>query len=147
MYLDSNIMLMDAQSITLAATTSASSTYYIDMLSTGYGYNDEVYVEFLTDAAWSVTASASVTLILEFAADAAFATASEIVSQRQLQQNMATGSLLIYAQKLPASIYKRDTAGVAYRYLRAKIQSTVGSSGTLSCLLVKDIDMTIDKLL
>lgn len=147
MYIDSNIMLMDAQSLTLVATTSASSTYYIDMLSTGFGHNDELYVQFLTDAAWTVTASASVTFILEFAADSSFATASEIVTQRQLQQSMATGSLVIYTRKLPADIYKKDPAGVAYRYLRAKVQSTVGSNGTLSCLLVKDIDMTMDKVL
>jgi len=147
MYLDDFLYLSNAQALTLAATTSASSTYYIDMLSTGYGHNDELFVQFLTNTAFSVTANASVTFYLQIAADTSFATAAYVVEQRQLMQQMATTGQVVYCAKLPMTIFKRDPAGLGYRYLRAQVQSTVGASGNLDIILLKDVDMTLDKIL
>lgn len=147
MYIDDLLYLSNAQALTLVATTSASSTYYIDMLSTGYGHNDELYVKFLTNTAFSVTSGASITLYLEIAADASFATAAFAVEQRQGSGSMATTATVIYITKLPMTIFKKDAAGVGYRYLRAKVQSTSGATGNLDIFLCKDSDMTIDKIL
>jgi hypothetical protein len=147
MYIDDLLYLSNAQALTLVATTSASSTYYIDMLSTGYGHNDEVYVKFLTNTAFSVTAGASVTLYIQIAADSSFATAAYAIEQRQGSGNMATAGTVIYITKLPMTIFKKDAAGVGYRYMRAHVQSTSGATGNLDIFLVKDSDMTIDKIL
>ena len=147
MYLDDFLYLSNAQALTMVATTNVSSTYYIDMLSTGYGHNDALYVQFLTNTAFSVTAAASITFFLQIAADTSFATVSTIVEQRQIMQQMATTAQVIYTQKLPMTIFKRDPAGVGYRYMRAQYQCTTGASGNLDVLLLKDVDMTLDKIL
>jgi len=147
MYIDSNLYLSNAQAITTVATTSVSSTYYIDMLSTGYGHNDELYIVWLTNTAFSVTANASITLFLQIAADAAFATASYLIEQKQIMQQMATTAQIIYSTKLPMTIFKKDPAGVGYRYMRALYQTTSGSTGNLDCFLAKDLGMTMDKLI
>ena len=147
MYLDDLLYLSNAQALTLVATTTASSTYYIDMLSTGYGHNDELYVQFLTNTAFSVTAAASITFFLQIAADTAFATAAYAVEQRQTMQQMATTGQVVYCAKLPMTIFKCDPAGIGYRYLRVLYQATTGATGNIDCILLKDVDMTIDKIL
>ena len=147
MYIDDLLYLSNAQALTLVATTSASSTYYIDMLSTGYGHNDELYVQFLSSTAFSVTAAGSITLFLQIAADSSFATAAYVVEQKQIYANLATAGVVIYTQKLPMTIFKKDAAGVGYRYLRALYQATTGASGNIDCILLKDVDMTLDKIL
>jgi len=147
MYLDDLLYLSNAQAITTVATTSVSSTYYIDMLSTGYGHNDSCYIVFLTNTAFSVTAAASITFFLQIAADTLFATAAYAIEQRQLIAQMATAAQIVFSTKLPMTVFKKDPAGVGYRYLRALYQTTSGCTGNLDVFLAKDLGMTLDRVI
>lgn len=159
MYIDSLTILSDAQS--LAAAAQATSTYYIDLLATSYAHNDDLYAQFLIDTAFTVTAAASLTMAIVISNETTFSSTSTVVSRSINWDSFTTSSATTTAAagqvlatlKLPPEVYKLD-GGVAngtlsgYRYLYATYTGSVASSGgKIDCRLVKDIDMTMDKIL
>ena len=154
MIIDNLLILSDAQTaVTVAATTS---TYYIDMLAAGFSHNDELYAQFLVDTAFSVTAAASMTMAIVISSETTFASQSIVASRtlnvdsiKSAATTIAAGTVLA-TLKLGPNLFKQDPgAGTAsYRYLFATLSSTVlMADGKFDCRLVKDIDMTMDRIL
>lgn len=149
MYIDNNLILSDAQSITATAT----STYYVDMLSTGFGHNDELYAQFLVDSTFTTTAGASITLGIVIANETTLASQSNVVSKSVLWTTATAASGAVLATlKIGPDVYKPGSiSGVdaPFRYLFAvyTLAGGVVSGGKIDCRLVKDIDMTMDKVL
>lgn len=146
MYIDNNLILSDAQSV----TTTATSTYYIDMLSTGFGHNDELYAQFLVDTAFTITSGASITVALMVANETTFSSTS-VVAMKTILWNSTTASAdyMLANMKIGPDIYKPGSisgTNSPFRYLYATYTPVGGvvASGKFNARLVKDIDMGLD---
>ena len=145
MYIDSNLILSTAQAITVAAT----STYYIDMLSTGFGHNDELYAQFYVDTSFTITSGASITLTIMLGNETTFASTSVAVMKTVLwNSTTASSGYLLATMHIGPDVYKQDGDN-PFRYLYATYALPGGavSAGKIDARLVKDIDMTMDKVL
>ena len=142
MIIDKNLVLSDAQTITV----TTNSTNIVDTIAAGFAFNDEVWAQFLVDTLFAAgTAGTTLVLALQMAQDTAFATVSTILSKTLSAAAVATWGAAgkCYNFKLPT-----DVATLDYRYLRALYTVTNAfSAGKIDCRLVKDIDITMDKVL
>lgn len=140
MLIDNYLVLSDAQAI----TTGSTSTYYIDMVAAGTAAGEDLFAQFLVNTAFAGTTTGTFNLILQIAQDTSFATMLEVA--RRLVgpgvTDLAAGS--VHNIQLPVSMM---TSG--YRYLRANYTCTTQSfsAGKIDARLVKDVDITMDKLL
>lgn len=149
MLIDNNLYLSDAQTITATGT----STYYIDMLSTGFGHNDELYAQFLVNTAFVVTAASSITMAIWIANETTYASAS-LVSSRIVKWSDVTtltgtagAGVVLATLHLGPNVYKQDGT-TPFRYLYAIYTlSDAVSGGKIDGYLIKDIDLTMDKVL
>ena len=150
MFLDYQAILDDAASITAAG--NPTSTYYIDMLSTGFGHNDECYAQFLIDTSFTITAGASITCAIWVANETTFSSASLVASKIvKWDSTTASAKYVLATLHIGPDVYKQNwssTTDSPYRYLYAIYTLTTAvSAGKIDCRLVKDIDMTMDKVL
>ena len=156
MIIDYQLVLSDAQTATTVAATT--STYYIDMLSAGFSHNDELYAQFLVDTAFTVTAASSITMSIIISSETTFSSqslvCSRVINVDNFTTTAATNTIaagkVLATLKLGPDLFKQDPgAGTAsYRYLFATFAGSVTmASGKFDCRLVKDIDMTMDKVL
>lgn len=152
-YVDYDLLLSNAQAI----TASTQSTSYVDAIQAGWGQNEEVYAKFMVTTAYSGTAGNSVTFAVQIAQDTTFATMLTVASAILGSTNLTAKSIPLVV-KLPAAmmtgqlgksggdIYQPDK--LPYRYIRAYY--TLGESHTtisVSCMLMKDTQVTIDKVM
>lgn len=148
MLIDNNLYLSDAQ----AVTTTGTSTYYIDMLSTGFGHNDELYAQFLINTAMVVTAASSITMAIWVANETTFASQTLVASRLILWSTVTTltgtvgAGVVLATMHIGPDIYKQDgTTPYRYLYARYTLDDLI-SGGKIDSYLVKDIDMTMDKV-
>jgi hypothetical protein len=145
-YIDYNLILSDAQSL---AAITATSTYSVDMQAAGFGHNDELYVQFLVNTAFTITAGASITMALWVSNETTLSSLSLAATKivKWDSTNASAGAVLA-TMHIGPDILKYDSGGGSYRYLYAiyTLSSTV-SVGKIDAYLLKDIDMTMDKVL
>lgn len=153
MYIDSNLILSDQQTV----LTTATSTYYVDMLSAGFGHNDELYAQFIVDGTnLGVTTTASLTLAIWVANETSLASQSLVIERKLLMSEVpgissttiATGNVLA-TMHIGPDVFKLDAGSgdvKPYKYIYARYTCSVAMTGAFSCLLLKDIDMTMDKV-
>jgi len=147
MYIDSNLIFSDAQSI----TTTGSSTYYVDMLSTGFGHNDELYIQFLVDTAFTITSGASITMALMMANETTFASNAVVATKNLLwDSTTATAGYVLWTAHIGPDIYKPGSISgtdspFRYLYVQYTLADKV-AAGKIDARMVKDIDMTMDKV-
>lgn len=137
MILDKSLVLDDAHAV--SATTASDS--YVDTLAAGTAYNEDLYVQFLIDTAFTFsTANGTLQLVLQSAADAAFGT----MGLSMTLSNTGTATHLAAQKCFQAKLIP----GLS-RYLRAyyTVTGTLVSTGKIDCRLVKDIDITMDLIL
>jgi hypothetical protein len=151
MYIDYDLRISTAQ----ALTVTTSSTSYVDCVQAGWGANDEVYARFMVQTLFAGTAASSVTFAIQIAQDTLFATVLTVVSVQKLASTLTAKSIPLVV-KLPVAMITGQTGGdtlynalnLPYRYLRAYYTVTVTGSltaGNITCDLVKDTGVTIDK--
>ena len=147
--LDYNLILSDAQSV----TTGATSTYYVDMLSTGFGHNDELYAQFLINTAFTITSGASITCAIMIANETSLASKAVAVSKIVMWDSTnASANYPIATLKIGPDVFKRGSiTGVdaPFRYLFAEYTLAGGAvaAGKIDCRLLKDINLTMDKVM
>jgi len=143
MYIDYELTLSSAQ----ALTGSTTSTNYIDAIKAGWAADDEVYARFMVTTAFGVTTTSSVTLAIQIAQDTAFATALTVVQILKQVGDLSAKAIPLML-KLPASVMTGMLGANPYRYIRASYTLAAGaSSGAISCHLVKDPQVTVDKVM
>ena len=162
MYIDYDARLSDKQDLTNASATIAStSTYYLDAVQSGWGADDEVYARFQVGTAFAGTAGSSITIALQIAQDTAFATVTTVVSKTIAGVAKLPKNNIPLVVKLPVEMMSFQTQGDTlysqaantglgpYRYLRATYQVTgtncALTAGTITCVLVKNPPVTIDR--
>ena len=80
MYIDYQAYLSTRQDLTAAAPATATSTYILDTIQSGWGANDEIYARFQVGTAFAGSAASSMTIAIQIAQDTGFATAITVVS-------------------------------------------------------------------
>jgi hypothetical protein len=140
-YLDAFLLLDDAATLRV---TGASSNY-IDSLAAGWGADDELYAKFQVDESFAGTVGATIKFAIQIATDTAFATVKTVVTSDSFTHAQLTAGKTMWAVKLPA-----DMMTNGYRYIRAYNTCALPGSitaGKITCALVKDVDITMDKVL
>lgn len=150
MYIDYDLRLSKNQAI----TGSDTSTYYVDSVQSGWGVNDEVYARFMVQTAFAGSASASVTFSIQISQDTAFTTATNVLSVIKLASGLTLKSIPLVA-KLPVAMMLSHAGGdslyspntLPYRYVRAyyTVAAPVLTGGNITCDLVKDAPVTMDR--
>jgi hypothetical protein len=155
MYIDYQARLSDKQSL-VAAASAITSTYILDTIQSGWGADDEVYARFQVGTVFAASAASSLTLAIQIAQDTGFATLITCAT-KVLAANGGVGmtaNAIPWVVKLPVSMMTGQTggdtlynaSGLPYRYLRVLYTSTFAIiTGTISCQLVKDTPVTIDR--
>jgi hypothetical protein len=134
MYIDDYLILSDAQ----ALTVSTNSTNVVDTLAAGHGHNDMVWAKFQVDTLFVGTAGTTVQLAIQ--ASAAGSVFTTITSVDVALASLTAGAVP-FVVKIPLGVY---------RYIRAYYTVTVSgslSAGKIDCRLVKDVDVTEDRIL
>lgn len=159
MYIDFQAYLSTRQSLSLASVgLTITSTFILDTLQAGWGANDEVYARFQVGTAFTGTAGSSITIGVQIAQDTGFSTISTVVSKNVSIAKLVANNIPLVV-KLPVEMMAGQTGGdtlynpnnVPYRYVRA-FYTGVGSNsyvgtGTMSCMLVLNSPVTIDRAL
>ena len=158
MYIDYNARLSDKQSL-VAAASAITSTYILDTIQAGWAANDEVYARFQVGTAFACSAASSLTLAIQIAQDAGFATLLTVVTKTigALATNLVKNNIPLVV-KLPVemmtlqlqgdTLYSSSatTGALPYRYVRALYTSTFAiTAGTISCAFVLNNPTTIDR--
>jgi hypothetical protein len=162
MYIDYDARLSDKQDLTNASSTvSSTSTYYLDTLQAGWGANDEVYARFQVGTAFAGTAASSLTIAIQIAQDTAFSTVLTAATTTISTVAKLPKNNIPFVVKLPVAMMTGQTQGdslytnsatsgnLPYRYVRATYQVTgtgcALTAGTISCMLVMNPPVTIDR--
>jgi len=150
MILDYQLTLSSVQAITV----STNSTNTVDAVMAGWGANEEVYARFVINVAYGGTAGSSVTLAIQIAQDTAFGTVNTVVSYLCLA-SVLTARAIPLCVKLPVAMMTgflgiggttTPPNTLPYRYVRAYYTLGVATTTfTVSCHLVKDVGVTVDK--
>ena len=130
MMLDYNLVLSDAQAITVTAT----STNILDMVATGFAHNDELWAQWLVDTVFAGTAGTTLDLSIQIAQDSAFATVITLLlgSVTHVSVSLGLAAGYVFSYKLPPAIRR-----AGYRYLRGYYGVTGGySAGKIDLRLV-----------
>ena len=155
MYIDYQARLSDKQSLAGAAA-AITSTYILDTIQAGWGADDEVYARFQVGTLFAASAACSVTIAIQIAQDTGFATVLTVVSVIKAGNagvGMTANAIPLVA-KLPVAMMTGAMYGdslyssglLPYRYVRALYTSTYAiTAGTISCMFVKDTNVTIDR--
>ena len=154
MYIDYQARLSDKQSL-VAAASAITSTYILDTIQSGWAQNEEVYARFQVGTAFTCSSAASLTLAIQIAQDAAFATLLTVVTNTigALATNLVKNNIPLVV-KLPVAMMTGQTGGdtlynpnnLPYRYVRALYTSTFAiTAGTISCQFVLNTPTTIDR--
>lgn len=151
MYIDNLNVLSADQALAAVVAGGATSTYYVDMLAAGFGHNDEVYAQFLATSAYTATAGASLTVSIVIANETTFASRSVVVAKPIYLAATGDANTVLATLKLGPDLFKQGSISgtdAPFRYLFATYTLTNAvASLTVDCNLVKDIDMTMDKVL
>ncbi len=140
MIIDYNLVLSDAQDISGAAGSDAS-TSYLDQLAAGDAIGDGCWAQFLIDTAFAGTAGSSITFALQTDDNASFTSPTTVMTRSMDITELTAGVVPICAQ-LPLH------PNGMQRYIRGYYTSTAAlSAGKVDLRIVKDVDKTLDKVL
>lgn len=155
MYIDYQARLSNLQSL-VSAAASLTSTYILDTIQAGWAADDEVYARFQIGTACAGSAECSVTIAVQIAQDTAFASVISAVSYVTNATTKLVANNIPLVVKLPVAMMSGAMTGdtlyspsrLPYRYVRALYTLTHAlTAGTISCMFVKDTNVTIDRAL